>query len=60
MLVKEETDQLTYRIPALANALSVDDDGFCGYLCVMIGLDHTVTEIQLYSDTTEYHFTSYK
>ena len=60
VLVKEETDQLTYRIPALANALSVDDDGFCGYLCVMIGLDHTVTEIQLYSDTTEYHFTSDK
>ena len=60
VLVKEETDQLTYRIPALANALSVDDDGFCGYLCVMIGPDHTVTEIQLYSDTTEYHFTSDK
>ena len=60
VLVKEETDQLTYRIPALANALSVDDDGFCGYLCVMIGLDHTVTEIQLYSDTTEYQFTSDK
>ena len=47
-------------IPALANALSVDDDGICGYLCVMIGPDHTVTEIQLYSDTTEYHFTSDK
>lgn len=50
-LVQKEThaDQYIYGIPALTDALTVDDAGFCGTLCVIVGPDHTVTEIRLYS-----------
>jgi len=56
VLTQEHADEYIYRIPALPDALVVDDAGFCGSLCVMVGSDNTVTEIRLYSDTTEYHF----
>lgn len=58
VLTQEHADEYIYRIPALSDALAVDDAGFCGSLCVMVGSDNTVTEIRLYSDTTEYLFTS--
>ena len=56
VLVEDHDTQYIYRIPAWPDALSVDEDGFCGSLCVMVGSDNTVTEIRLYSDTTGYHF----
>ena len=55
---EKHADQYIYRIPALPDALAVDNAGFCGSLCVMVGSDNTVTEIRLYSDTAEYHFTN--
>ena len=58
VLTQEHADEYIYRIPALPDALAVDDAGFCGSLCVMVGADNTVTEIRLYSDTTEYHLTN--
>ena len=55
---EKHADQYIYRIPALPTALAVDDTGFCGSLCVIVGSDNTVTEIRLYSDTTKYHLTN--
>lgn len=43
----------------VAEALSVDDEGFCGYLVVVVADDDTIQAICLYSDTVEQRFTSY-
>lgn len=53
VLTEDDEDQLTYRIPALPDALAVDKDGFCGTLCVIFGADNTVTEIQLNADIAD-------
>ena len=59
VLESDQADLYTYRIPALAEALSVDDEGFCGYLEVVVADDATVQAICLYADTVEQRFTSY-
>lgn len=55
----DQAELYTYRIPALAEALSVDDEGFCGYLELVVADDATVQAICLYADTVEQRFTSY-
>jgi len=56
VLETKTADQYAYRVPVRTDALSADENGFCSSLCVIVGPDNTVTEIRLYSDTTEYHF----
>lgn len=58
VLETDQANRYTYRIPALADALSVDEEGFCGYLEVVAD-DDTIQAICLYSDTVEQRFTSY-
>ena len=59
VLESDQADRYTYRIPALADALSVDEEGFCGYLVVVVADDDTIQAICLYSDTVEQRFTGY-
>ena len=55
-----QADLYTYRVPALAHALSVDDEGFCGYLDVVVAADGTIQAMRLYSDTVEQPYTGYE
>lgn len=57
VLEEERADQYTYRIPALRDALSVEEDGCCGYLNILVDDNYKVEEIRLYSDVVVHHWT---
>ena len=55
----EEDGEYTYRIPALPDALSVEKDGTCGYVTIIVDENKCVEAIRLMSDVAEAPYTDY-
>lgn len=48
---------LVYQIPALPDAIAVDDEGFCAYLVIDVSDSNTVENVHLYANTVEHLMT---
>ena len=59
VLQEEQDDGFIYSIPALPDALCVNEAGFCGCFEVIAGSDGRVKMLRLTTNDIEYYFTEY-
>ncbi|MBQ6951176.1 MAG: hypothetical protein IJN44_06765 [Clostridia bacterium] len=53
-LHSSSANALIWQIPAMPDALEVDDEGFCAYLVVDVSENNTVEAVHLYANTVEH------